>query len=81
VKLRLKPGYLLTICNTGWDAEQEHEMLEHMQSMQVSGIIIKPSVFYEPKTFDLIKLPLVVFGIRMKMRLTLLKWIIRQVVN
>lgn len=57
----LEAGYLLTICNTGWDAEQEHEMLEHMQSMQVSGIIIKPSVFYEPKTFDLIKLPLVVF--------------------
>ncbi|HZJ68877.1 MAG TPA: LacI family DNA-binding transcriptional regulator [Candidatus Eisenbacteria bacterium] len=54
-------GYFVTICNTGWDADRQHLMLEHMQSQQVAGIIIKPTAFYEPGTFDSIRLPLVVF--------------------
>lgn len=54
-------GYIVTICNTGWNPDREHDMLEHMQSQQVAGIIIKPTAFYEPGTFDSIKLPLVVF--------------------
>ncbi len=56
-----KSGYVVTICNTGWDPDHEHFMLEHMQSQQVAGIIIKPTAFYKPGTFDSIKVPLVVF--------------------
>ncbi|HHT24648.1 MAG TPA: LacI family transcriptional regulator [Clostridiaceae bacterium] len=56
-----KSGYIVTTCNTGWDTERENYMLEHMQSQQVAGIIIKPSAFYKPETFDSIKIPLVVF--------------------
>lgn len=56
-----KEGYIVTICNTGWEADREHEMLEHIQSQQVAGIIIKPTAFYKPGTFDSIKIPLVVF--------------------
>ncbi len=54
-------GYVVTICNTGWDPDREHFMLEHMQSQQVAGIIIKPTAFYKPGTFESIKVPLVVF--------------------
>lgn len=56
-----KSGYIVTTCNTGWDSERENFMLGHMQSQQVAGIIIKPSAFYNPETFDSIKIPLVVF--------------------
>ncbi|NLJ70113.1 MAG: LacI family transcriptional regulator [Clostridiaceae bacterium] len=56
-----KSGYIVTTCNTGWNTERENLMLEHMQSQQVAGIIIKPSAFYKPETFDSIKIPLVVF--------------------
>lgn len=56
-----KFGYVVTINNTGWDPKREHYMLEHMQSQQVAGIIIKPSAFYEPGTFDSVRVPLVVF--------------------
>lgn len=54
-------GYIVTICNTGWDVKRENLMLEHMQSQQVAGIIIKPTAFYKPGTFDSIHVPLVVF--------------------
>jgi len=53
--------YVVTINNTGWDPKQEHYILDHMQSQQVAGIIIKPTVFYEPGTFDSVRVPLVVF--------------------
>ncbi len=54
-------GYMVTICNTGWNVQRENTMLEHMQSQQVAGIIIKPTAFYKPGTFDSIRVPLVVF--------------------
>ncbi|HHU54166.1 MAG TPA: LacI family transcriptional regulator [Clostridiaceae bacterium] len=56
-----KAGYIVTACNTGWDSKRENFMLEHMQSQQVAGIIIKPTAFYKPETFDSINIPLVVF--------------------
>ena len=68
--------YVVTINNAGWDPKQEHYILDHMQSQQVAGIIIKPTAFYEPGTFDSVRVPLVVFWHLTKTRLILSKWII-----
>lgn len=57
----MEAGYTTMVCNTYWDRDKEREMLGLMQSQQVAGIIIKPTGFYEPGTFDAVNVPLVVF--------------------
>ncbi len=56
-----KAGFTTMVCNTGWNRRKEMEMLSVMQEQRVAGIIIKPTGFYEPGTFDAVDTPLVVF--------------------
>ncbi len=53
-------GYTTMVCNTGWDPKKEQEMLHLMEEQRVAGVIIKPTAFYKPGTFESIRIPLVV---------------------
>lgn len=56
----LKKGYSTMICNSGWDSTRETEWLHLMEEQRVEGVIIKPSTFINPATFDQFRLPLVI---------------------
>lgn len=53
-------GFTTMVCNTGWDPKKEQEMLHLMEEQRVAGVIIKPTAFYTPGTFEQIRIPLVV---------------------
>ncbi len=54
-------GFTVMVCNTGWNREKEQEMMKIMQEQRVAGVIVKPTGFYEPGTFETIDVPLVAF--------------------
>lgn len=53
-------GFSTMVCNSGWDPVKEQEMFQLMETQRVAGIIIKPTAFYTPGTFEKIDVPLVV---------------------
>lgn len=56
-----RSGFSTMVCNTGWDPVKEQEMLLIMETQRVAGVIIKPTAFYTPGTFEKAGIPVVVF--------------------
>jgi len=55
-------GYLLLICNTGWDREKEKKELKALSEKRVDGILLYPSVDIYDDQFYNSDIPMVIFG-------------------
>lgn len=55
-------GYLLLICNTGWDQEKEKKELKALAEKRVDGILLYPSIdIYSDQLYNS-NIPMVIFG-------------------
>jgi LacI family transcriptional regulator len=56
-----KHGYSTLIINSGWDTTNEIEQMRLLLDQRVAGIIIKPTGYYAPGTFEKTGVPIVSF--------------------